>query len=183
VNSQPDDSQTPNDISVSWLFRSLVRGIVDGLRRNKLAAALAALTAVTLIGLSVNYRLDGLRDYQESILPRLLRLEYGFNRSLQIAESTTGDWRAYYFENTHRQLRDILRAARLARPTGVVARAKHRKFIQYYERLDLEFTSVGAEARINPEMDYVRELKLRMDALKPIRDTWAQWAELKTNGS
>jgi hypothetical protein len=172
----------PIEPGVSWLLQSLARGIVDGLRRNKIAAGLAGLTALMLLLLAVNYQLDGLQDYRESILPRLLRLESGFLGSLQTAESASGDWRAYYFENAHRQVKDILRVARLDRPVGVAAKAKHRKFIQYYERLDSEFYAVVSELRVRDDMDYVRELRKKMDELKPIRDDWAAWALPKKSG-
>jgi hypothetical protein len=165
-----------NEPTLGWLIGSIGRGIVQGLKRNKLAAVLAGLTGASLIALSLDSRFDGLLQYRESILPRLLRLEAGFINSLRAAENTSGEWRAYYFENAHRQVRDILRAARLDRPEGYVARGKHRRFIRYYEMLDSKFNSIRMQLRVDPDLDYLRELTATMDELKPIRDAWAAWA-------
>jgi hypothetical protein len=178
-SDEPDDG---NDVSLSWLIQSILRGTLAGLRRNKLAAALAGLTAVFFLLIAINYRLDGLHDYQQFILPRLLRLESGFSESLRASENASGDLRAYYFENAHRQVGDILRVARLDRPKGDSARARHRKFIQYYEAVNLEFYTIGMQARVDPNIDYVARLRMRMEELKPIRDSWASWAIPGENG-
>jgi hypothetical protein len=177
MNPQVHDSEF-NDLSISWLIRSLGHGVLTTLRRNKIAAVLAALTATALIALAVDSRFDGLRDYQQSILPKLLRLESGYLDSLRAAENNSGEWRGYYFENAHRQVRDILRTARLYRPEGYVAREKHREFIRYYDLLDSTFNDVGMQLRIEPNLDYVRRLKQKMDEFKPIRDGWAKWAKV-----
>src|SRR5262245_20518987 len=133
------DPEVDNEASLPWLIKSIAQGIVDGLRRNKLASTLAAVTLIALIILAADRRFDGLHQYRESILPRLLRLETGFLNSLRLAQNSSGDWRGYYFENAHRQVRDILRAAKLARPEAHFARKKHLQFIRYYELLDSEF--------------------------------------------
>jgi len=85
--------------------------------------------------------------------------------------------------NAHRQVKDILRVARLDRVKGYVARAKHREFIRYYELLDLEFNSIGMQMSVNPNLDYLRQLTDRMGKLKPIRDAWAQWTDPGKNVS
>jgi hypothetical protein len=178
MNPRLDDSEFNDQISISWLIRSFGRGFLAALSRNKIAAVLAALTATVFIALAVDSRFDGLRDYQQSILPKLLRLESGFLDSLQAADNNSGEWRGYYFENAHRQVRDILRTARLYRPEGDVAREKHREFIRYYDLLDSTFNDVGMQLRIDPNLDYVRRLKEKMDELKPIRDGWAKWGKV-----
>jgi MoxR-like ATPase len=176
LSPHPDDP-TNSEVSIRWLVQSLVRGAIDGLKRNKLAAILAAVTAVVLIMLAASSQFDGLSDYQQSILPRLLRLEAGFLSSLRSAENTTGEWRGYYFENAHRQVRDILRVARLDRPQGYVARQKHAEFIRYYDMLDSAFSDIGMQLRTKPDLDYVLKLKKRMDQLTPVRNRWATWGE------
>jgi hypothetical protein len=82
-------------------------------------------------------------------------------------------------ENAHRQVRDILRAARLSRPSAHAAKTKHREFIRYYELLDKEFVKIGVQLASNPNIDYLQQLKSGMEALQPIRDAWSQWAEPK----
>jgi hypothetical protein len=174
---QQDDSGIGNEVSIRWLLKSIAYAIFRGLIRNKLASILAFLTAAALIVLTVNSRFDGLHNYQEVILPRLLRLETGFINSLRYAETDSTDWRAYYFENAHQQVKDILRAASLAHPKGYAAQQKHREFVRYYESLNLAFYSVGMQLRVNPDLDYLTQLKNRMKELKPIRDDWARWVE------
>jgi hypothetical protein len=178
MNPPLNDSEFNDQPSISWLIRSFGQGLLTTLRHNKIAAVLAALTATVLIALAVDSRFDGLRDYQQSILPKLLRLESGYLDSLRAAENNSGEWRGYYFENAHRQVRDILRTARLYRPEGYVARDKHREFIRYYDLLDSAFNDVGMQLRIDPNLDYVHRLKQKMDELKPIRDGWAKWAKV-----
>jgi hypothetical protein len=165
-----------NDISIRWLMKSLVRGVIDGLRRNRLAAVLAALTLTGLIAFGVYSRYDGLRQYQNDILPRLLRLETAFNNSLGTAWNASGEWRAYYFKDAHSRVRDILRAAELERPQGYSARRKHRQFIRYYEAIDEAFHRLEMQMAANPNFDYLSQLTGKMDELKPVRDAWATWA-------
>jgi hypothetical protein len=166
----------PEEVSARWLITSLVRAAIDAIRRNKLAAILAAGVLAILVALALDSRFDGLAGYQESIVPRLLRLETGLQRELRSAENATGEWRAYYFENAHRQVRDILRAARLYRPDAYFARRKHRQFIRYYELLNSEFHAVQIQLRTQPGLDYLGELRSRTEKLKPTRDAWAEWA-------
>jgi hypothetical protein len=176
MKRQPEEPDNGNEVSLSWFIQSILRGTLTGLRRNKLATVLASLTALAFLVIAINYRLDGLHDYQQFILPRLLRLESGFSDSMRASENASGELRAYYFENAHRQVLEILRVARLDRPKGDTARARHRKFIQYYESLSLEFYTIGTQARIDPDMDYVGRLEKRIVELKPLRDSWASWA-------
>ena len=123
MNLRPHhDLGVDNEVSVPWLIKSLAHGSVEALQRHKLATGLATVTAIVLILLAVASRPDGLSQYQEFILPRLLRLETSFLASLRSAENTSGEWRGYYFENAHRQVKDILRVARLDRVEGYVAR-------------------------------------------------------------
>src|SRR5437016_5521042 len=96
-----------DQISVRWLMKSLAFGFIEALRRNRLAATLAAATGIVLIALAFNSGFDGLGDYRQFILPRLLRLEAGFLSDIQTAKNASGPWRGYYFENAHRQVRDI----------------------------------------------------------------------------
>ena len=171
------DPEVDNGASLPWLIKSLAQGIVGGLRRNKIASILAGVTLIALIVLAADRRFDGLHQYQESILPRLLRLETGFLNSLRLAQNSSGEWRGYYFENAHRQVRDILRAAKLARPEAHFSRKKHLQFIRYYQLLDSEFNTIGAQLRANPNLDYLSQLTAKMDELKPIRNDWAEWAQ------
>jgi hypothetical protein len=173
---EPENPGAGEEVSVRWLIKSLAYGFVDALRRNKLATALATITLAVMIGLAVDNRFDGHAHYQQAILPRLLRLETSFHAILRAAENASGDWRRYYFENAHRQVRDILRAARLDRPEENVARRKHQEFIRYYELLDMEFNTIEMQMNANPNLDYLHQLTARIQALKPIRDPWAQWA-------
>jgi len=47
--------------------------------------------------------------------------------------------------------------------------------------LDREFASVGVRLASNPNIDYVQQLRSGMEALRPIRDDWAQWAQPAKN--
>jgi len=164
-----------NDISIRWLMKSLLRGVIGGLRRNRLAAILAASTLTALIAFAVYSRYDGLRQYQGDVLPRLLRLETAYNNSLRTAANASGEWRAYYFKEAHSGVRDILRAAGLDRPQGYGARRKHRQFVRYYEAIDETFHSLETQMAANPDMDYLGQLTKKMDELRPARDAWAAW--------
>ena len=172
MNLRLNDPGIDEEVSIRWLVTSIVRAIVDGVRRNKLAAVLAAVTLVVLSALAVSRQFDGLPEYQGSILPRLLRLEATYLDRLRVAESANGEWREYYFKEAHSQVRDILRAASLDRPEAYVARRKHREFVRYYELLDSEFNSLRKQMRAKPNLDYLRQLTGKMKELQPIRDHW-----------
>jgi hypothetical protein len=179
VETETDGPRIDDEVTPGWLLKSLARGFIDTLRRNKLATALATLTLVVLIALALNNRFEGLPHYQQSILPRLVRLETVFLVGLRKTEIASGEWRRYYFEESHRQIKDILRASRLERPTSYVARRKHRQFIRYYELLDQEFHTLAAQAQADPNSDYLQKFTARMEELRLIRDEWAQWAGQK----
>jgi hypothetical protein len=176
LNRLPNGPDIDDEASIGWLTKSLARGFVDVLRHNKLAAVLATVTMIVLIALAVNRRFDGLPQYREFILPRLLRLEGGLHKNLRAADNASGEWREYYFKEAHSQVRDILRAANLDRPTAYMARSKHRQFMRHYELLDSEFNNIRRQMKANPSLDYLGRLNHKMEELKPIRDTWAQWA-------
>jgi hypothetical protein len=170
------------EVSLKWLIRSIARGFIDGVRRNKLAAVLAGVTLIVLISFAFDRQFDGLPRYQASILGQLTRLEATFHRSLRTAENASGEWRLYYFETAHSELQDILRAAKLARPGSYVARRKHREFIRYYELLDMEFHAIRTQIDLDANFDYLNEFTHRMEQLKPIRDAWVHWAVPKQTG-
>lgn len=174
---QYGDPTAEGEASIRWLLKSLAVAFVDGLRRNKIASVLAFVTLSVLVVLALDSRFDGLEDYQQGIMPRLLRLENGFHRSLRYAESTSGEWRAYYFENAHRDVKVIIRAATLSRPGAHFARKKHAEFVRYYRSLDREFNAISTQLSANPNLDYVQQLRTKMDELKTIRDRWADWAK------
>jgi hypothetical protein len=173
---QSSSPEIEDEVSISWLVKSLASGFVDSVRHNKLAAVLATVTMIAMIALAVNRRFDGLPHYRESILPRLLRLEGGLHKNLRAADNASGEWREYYFKEAHSQVRDILRAANLDRPTANLARRKHQQFLRHYELLDSEFNNVRRQMKTNPNLDYLGRLNNKMEELKPIRETWAQWA-------
>jgi hypothetical protein len=176
LNRLPNGPDIDDEASIGWLAKSLARGFADGVRRNKLAAVLATVTMIALSALAVDRRFDGLSEYREFILPRLLRLEGVLLKNLRVAENASGEWREYYFKEAHSQVRDILRAANLDRPTANLARRKHQQFLRHYELLDSEFNSIRKQMKANPNLDYLGRLNNKMEELKPIRDTWAEWA-------
>jgi hypothetical protein len=172
---------SPDEGSIRWLIRSIASSIFDGVRRNRLAAVLAMVTASSLIVFAVSNRFHGLHEYQDFTLPRLLRLETGFLRNLRMAENASGEWRAYYFKEAHSQVRDILRAARLDPPKSYDAQARHQQFIRYYESIDTTFHSIETELIRKPNLDYILHLREQMNQLSPIRDAWFQWAQQREN--
>jgi hypothetical protein len=176
LNRLPNGPDIDDEASIGWLTKSLARGFVDVVRHNRLAAVLATVTMIVLIALAVNRRFDGLPHYREFILPRLLRLEGGLHKNLRAADNASGEWREYYFKEAHSQVRDIVRAANLDRPTANLARRKHQQFLRHYELLDSEFISIRRQMKADPNLDYLGRLNDKMDELKPIRETWAQWA-------
>jgi hypothetical protein len=163
--------------SIRWLIRSITSSIFDGVRRNRLAAVLAMVTACSLIVFAVSNRLHGLHEYQDFTLPRLLRLETGFLGSLRMAENASGEWRAYYFKEAHSQVRDILRAARLDPPKADDAQSRHQQFIRYYESIDTTFHSIETELIQKSNLNYILHLREQMNQLSPIRDAWFQWTQ------
>jgi hypothetical protein len=176
VKVRSNGPEIDDEASIGFLTKSIARGLVDGVRHNKLAAVLATVTMIVLTALAVDSRFDGLPHYREFILPRLLRLEGVLLKNRRAAENASGEWREYYFKEAHSQVRDILRAGNLDRPAANLARRKHQQFLRHYGLLDSEFTSIRIQMRAKPNLDYLRQLNNKMEELKPIRDVWAQWA-------
>jgi hypothetical protein len=171
-----DFSPDTDPPSIAGLIRLLARGAADTVRRNKLAAILGGIVFVVLTALAADPRFDGQSHYRTAIVPKLVRLENGFQKMLQRAESSEGDWRLYFAKDAHSRVRDILSAIDAERPRSYTARQKHLEFRRYYEAIDAAFHTIHGELKANQNLDHLEQWLERIEALKPTRDVWAKWA-------
>jgi hypothetical protein len=167
-----------NDASLRWLLRSLAHGLADGLRQNKVAAALAFLTLLASTVLALSSQFDERPRYREFILPDLLRIEGRFLSTMRYADhAPKEEWRLFYFLTAHDQIKDILRTAKGSWPASASARRAHGDFIRYYEAANEEFAIIRTEMSMKPELDYLAAWKKRDAKLRPFRDNWERWVQ------
>lgn len=172
------DCMVEDPTSLGGLLRSLAHAAVDGLRRNKLAALLAAVTLIVSTALTLTSQFDERARYHEIILPEIERAEIQFLSTIKYAEQAPDeDWRLYYFLSAHGKAKEVVRVAKLHWPSTSAARKAHRDLIRYYELVDEEFATIRTEMSVNENLDYWAEWKKREGELREIRDRWARWAK------
>lgn len=164
--------------SLSGLGRSLVHAVIDGVRRNKLAASLALLTLIVSATFAVNSQFDERSRYRELILPDIQKAEARFFDLMSAAEQApTEEWRLYYFVNAHRRAKNVLNVAKAHWPSTSPARKAHSELIRYYDLVDEELAIIRTEMTINESLDYVAEWKRQNAELQQIRKRWMSWWE------
>ena len=172
----PQDPVIKGEATLGWLVKSLALGLVEGLRRNKVATILALSTLVISITLAVNSEFDERVRYRQFILPDLLRIEGRFLSTIRYADNAPHEeWRLFYFITAHDQIKDIIRQAKGSWPASAAGRRAHGEFIRYYELANEEFAIIRTEMSMNGNLDYLAAWKEREAKLKRFRDDWSAW--------
>lgn len=172
----PQEPAIEDFATLRGLVKSIACGMADGLRRNRVAAALALLTFTLATALALNSEFDERPRYREFILPDLIRIEARFLTTMRYADrSPRDDWRLFHFITAHNQLKDVIRTAKGSWPASSQARKAHADFIRYYDSLDEEFAIIRTEMSLNEELDYLAAWKEREQKLRPLRNSWESW--------
>ncbi len=158
------------------LLRAIGQSILDGTRRNKLAASLsfAALILTTAFALTSNF--DERPRYRKVILPGINKAERQFLDVMRQAEEEPDErWRVLYFIEAHRRAKNALRVVRSERPMTPDGKKAQAELALYYELVDEELAIIRTEMSNNESYDYIAEWKRSNSQLLPIRQHWEQW--------
>src|SRR5206468_12763687 len=88
--------------SFSGFVQSVTHSSVDGLRRNKLPAALSAVALALTTALAMTSDFDERPRYRRFVLPEIEKAEQQFLEAMSEAEQTPNDlWRGGYLHEAH----------------------------------------------------------------------------------
>ena len=157
-------------------LKSVLRSLFDGLRRNKLPAALSALALILTTALVLTSEFDERPRYRRLILPEVSKSEEQFFAVMAEAEQERDDvWKQRYFLEGHRRAKAALRVASSRRPMTAAGRRAQRELVRYYELVDERLAIIRTEMSFNESYDYIAEWKRQNAELLPIRERWAAW--------
>src|SRR5437667_12252257 len=98
-------------------LKSLLRSCFEGLRRNKLPAALSAGALVLTTALALTSDFDERPRYRKFILPEIDKVENQFFDIMRDAEQEpSASWRMSYFLEGHRRAKTALRTVSAEHP-------------------------------------------------------------------
>jgi hypothetical protein len=158
------------------LIRLLARGIVDGIRRNKLPAGLSFVALILTTVLAYTSDFDERPRYRRTILPQIENAEAKFFDEMREADREPGEpWRMLYFIEGHRRAQQALQVIESERPLTDNGKRAQRNLVRYYELVDEELAIIRTEMSNNESYDYISEWKRANARLLPIRDRWWQW--------
>ena len=158
------------------LLRAIERSILDGIRRNKLAASLSFLALIVTTAFALTSNFDERPRYRKVILPEISKAEHQFFDVMRQAEEEPDErWRLLYFIEAHRRAKNALRVVRSERPMTADARKAQAELARYYELVDEELAIIRTEMSNNESYDYIAEWKRSNSELLPVRQRWEQW--------
>src|SRR5215475_14628967 len=100
-------------------LRSLLRSLLDGLRRNRLPASLSAIAFILCTALAFTSDYDERPRYRQLILPKIEKAETQFFDIMREAENEPDPmWRLLYFLEGHRRAKAALRVSIEERPAS-----------------------------------------------------------------
>jgi hypothetical protein len=158
------------------LLQSIERSILDGIRRNKLPAALSLAALVLTAAFALTSDFDERPRYRKFILPEVEKAESQFFGVMREAEDERDPyWRLLYFLEAHRRAKNVLQAIRSERPMTPSGRKAQAELVRYYELVDEELAIIRTEMSNKETYDYVGEWNRANAGLLPIRQRWQEW--------
>src|SRR5262245_13661601 len=159
-------------------LRSLLRTLLDGLRRNKLPASLSGIALILCTALAFTSDYDERPRYRELILPKISKAEHQFFTMMEEAEKEPDELRRlHYFLEAHRRAKTVLRIVRQGHPITGRGRKAQAELIRYYEMVDEQLAIIRTELSFKESYDYISEWKRRDAELLPIREQWLTWLD------
>jgi hypothetical protein len=166
--------------SLTGLLVSVVRGIAESLRTNKLATVLAAIAFVTTGILALSSQYDERPWYRQVLLPDINRAESLFESRMHDAEETTNEnWRLSYFIDAQKRTREAINLLKNRWPHTHDGVRAHSKLIQYYELLLEDFATIRTQLSLDQGMDYMTAFRKSELERRPLRDAWRAWVNGK----
>lgn len=158
------------------LIRLLARGLVDGVRRNKLPACLSLVALILTTVLAYTSDFDERPRYRRTILPKIENAETKFFDEMREADREPAEpWRMLYFIEGHHRAKQAIQVIESEHPLTETGKKAQRSLVRYYELVDEELAIIRTEMSNNESYDYVAEWKRANARLLPIRDRWWQW--------
>src|SRR5437899_11197182 len=123
--------------SFSGFVKSMGRSSFEGLRRNKLPAALSAVALALTTALAMTSDFDERPRYRRFLMPEIEKAEQQFIEAISEAEQTSNDlWRVRDFIEAHRRAKAALRTIRSAHAMTGSCRKAHNELLRSYELCD-----------------------------------------------
>jgi hypothetical protein len=162
--------------SLTGLLVSILRGIAESLRTNKLATALAAIAFVTTSILAFSSQYDERPWYRQVLLPDINRAESLFESRMHDAEETTNEnWRLSYFIDAQKRTREAVNLLKNRWPHTHEGVRAHLRLIQYYELLLEDFAIIRTQLSLDDGMDYMSAFRKSELERRPLHDAWLAW--------
>jgi hypothetical protein len=166
--------------SLAGLLVSILRGIAESLRTNKLATSLAAIAFVTTGILAFSSQYDERPWYRQVLLPDINRAESLFQSRMHDAEETTNEnWRLSYFIDAQKRTREAVDLLKNRWPHTHDGMRAHLKLIQYHELLLEDFAIIRTQLSLDEGMDYMSAFRKSELERRPLRDAWLAWVNGK----
>ena len=163
-------------MDVIELLLSIGRSVLEGIRRNKLAASLSFVALILTTAFALTSNFDERPRYRKFILPEISKAEGQFFDVMRQAEEEPDErWRLLYFIEAHRRAKNVLRVVRSERPMTPSGKKAQSELIRYYELVDEELAIIRTEMSNKESYDYIGEWKRSNSGLLPIRQHWEQW--------
>jgi len=165
-----------DESSLTELLASILRGIADSLRANKIATVLAGIAFVTTGILAYSSQYDERPWYRQVVLPDIRRAESLFEGRIHDAEETANEnWRLSYFIDAQKRTREAVDLLKNRWPHTHEGVRAHLKLIQYYELLLEDFAIIRTQLSLDERMDYMAAFRNSELARQPLRDAWLAW--------
>ena len=155
---------------------SLVRNVVEGIRRNKLPVGLSIIALVLSTAFALTSNFDERPRYRKFILPVIEKAEDQFFDQMREAEQETQEpARLLYFLEGHRRAKNALRVAESEHPMTAEGKKAQAELIRYYELVDEQLAIIRTEMSNSETYDYTGDWKRTNAKLLPIREVWLRW--------
>ena len=159
-------------------IKVLVRSLLDGLRRNKIATVLSAIALLVTTALATTGEYDERPRFRKMAMPHINKAEQQFFTIMEQAERESDDLRRlHYLLEGHRRAKAALRVIRSERPVTAAGRKAHRELVRYYELVDEQLAIIRTEMSFNEAFDYMTEWKRQNTGLMPVRKPWVTWIQ------
>jgi hypothetical protein len=163
-------------------LQSLGRSVFDGIRRDKLPAALSLVAVVVTTAFALTSDFDERPRYRKFILPEIQKVETQFSDIMRSAEMEPNEpARMLYFLEAHRRAKNALRVIRSERPLTFAGKKAQSELARYYEFVDEELAIIRTEMSNSDSYDYIAEWKRTNAQLLSIRQRWLDWLNAGTH--
>jgi hypothetical protein len=168
-------------MDLTEFLASIVRSIVESLRRNKLPAFLSLIAVLVTTTLAVTSDYDERPRYRKFVLPAINKAESQFVDVMNLAETeNTEPRRTLYFLEAHRRAKNALKVIQSERPMTSAGRKAQAELARYYELVDEQLAIIRTEMSNSESYDYIAEWNRKNAQLKPIRERWLIWLNARS---